>query len=217
MADRKYTTMSARFNEREMEFLRLAAERRKWSLAQLICAGACEKALHILNATGDAISGATEIVSRVVRQLQSPSYECYDTNNPDWDPITDQRRPIADPESGFGIEIVPDALPDGDFHKFLLVVRALGPELAGLLQEEYRRRAATTGKTLDERLSALLLPAHEVAGAPDSSASPPVGTTPEANRIEALPEAKKPRKAARRKVQGSQDQRKGKVTDATQP
>src|SRR5437762_2313803 len=63
------TSLSTRFDENELVFLRSAANLKQWSLSQFIKQAALEKSVNILNASGERQLGVRSVLAQVVKQL----------------------------------------------------------------------------------------------------------------------------------------------------
>ena len=198
--------LSARFDQQEFEVLKRAAEKKQWSVAQLVRAGAYEKAVQIVNATGGARSGVETVVSRVVAQLQRPDYDCYDLTGETRDPETGEDIPFGDTEEYYKLRVVPRAVSPEDFFRFVRVIRALGPELADLLEEVYRK--STGGESLEQKLNALLLPSQQSTGdAASSESAAGDGTSSSDSADQAAHRAKERRKAVGKEPRAAQRKR----------
>jgi uncharacterized protein (DUF1778 family) len=122
MVQTKPTTLSARFDEREMELLKRAAEKRQWSLSQLIRCGAFEKAANIVNATGPIAGTARDLVREVVSHLLRPRVE--DESN----------QPVGALLADTGWHVVP--VSERQYQDLIVCIRTLGSELAAWFEEE---------------------------------------------------------------------------------
>jgi len=152
------TPLTARFSAKEHETLRSAAETKGWSLAQLIRIGAYEKAVNILNATGEASYAVREVIGRVVKQLIAPELECERFGG-EMEPL---RVPRLDDEAikelggddtlGLGgvDGIAPTQLSPNDLEPLLLTMRALGAELAPMVEQEFVRLTLGDPSTLSK-------------------------------------------------------------------
>jgi len=163
-------TLSARFSEREVGSLRKAAELRKWSLSQLIHAGACEKALNIVNAGGESSSAIRVFCGVIAKQLLSPGIQLLDPAY--GEPLPDK----AVEEFLYEHDVKTDCLNEGDQALLVNVLAALGAEFAPILKQELdrARQNRTYRADLHEKL---VLPLDQAPLTPEvetASATEPV-------------------------------------------
>jgi hypothetical protein len=116
------TTLSTRFNERELNVLRKAAEAKKWSLARLLRLGAIEKAVHILNAAKPEMLAVRDLLTKVARQLRVPQTE---------EPLFSGDGSGEGSGDGSG-----DGSGSGGADKLVMAIARLGAELAPMLTQE---------------------------------------------------------------------------------
>lgn len=135
------TTLSTRFDAAEMDILRKAAELKGWSLSKLLRVGAYQKAAYILNSAGEAINPIRHLVSSVVGQLFNASL----VSNSD----LAHEDMVYEEMSIQGIEI--SSISETTFLDFVTSIKALGDELAPILEEERLRLLAKTSKIADLR------------------------------------------------------------------
>ena len=121
------TTLSTRFNQAEMENLRMAADLRKWSLSKLLWVGTNQKAVHIVN-HGIANQALRRVLADVVQQLFAPSLQ----GDNDGEMLDEMER------CGGSLS----CLSDRTFRNLIAAIEDVGEELAPILEEERHRLEA---------------------------------------------------------------------------
>lgn len=163
------TTLSARFNDSELEILRRAAEIRQWSLAQLIQLGAYEKAVNIINASGEHQLAIRSVLAEVAMQLVRPEIKAID--------LTDS--PVeVDVDTFLPPDVHVDASVLGEMEEsaFVRAVAGLGSEIAPLLRDELAR-ARITNKAAKNVLLDLIEPKPGATVSTQVPAKPEISET----------------------------------------
>ncbi len=143
------TTLSTRFDEKEMEFLRKAAAARQWSLSQLIRIGAVEKAVHIANTKSAALPAVRRVLAAVTEHLLNTDGICM--------------------EDGEKAKVAP--LDKDVWAGFIRSLRSLGAELEPLLEAEHER--ISKGSAEDWTFGALIEPKAITSSIPSQEAGEP--------------------------------------------
>lgn len=148
---KKSTTLSARFEPDELAMLRQAAEKKGWSVSQLLKNGAYEKAVSIINAHNPAVGEVRVVLGKMMKQLfdaevwvkvDKRSGESFDT------PFNESIYSLAiqPMEDEVNVELYATKLPQATINKVIRAIRLLGAEIVPLLEEELMRATpAPTG------------------------------------------------------------------------
>ena len=150
MAKDGMTTVTTRFNDAELATLKRAVSTKEWSLAQLVRAGAYEKAVNIVNASGSASHAVRRLLSSILSQLLDAKIEIWGTNSQGDDVILECVERLD--------EATPTNLSRDEVDRLITVIRRLGAELAPLLAEERDRLHSDD----DSRLADLIDPNSSV-------------------------------------------------------
>ena len=143
-------TQGTRFNQRELDVIRKAADLRGWSLAQLLRVGAVEKAVHILNAAHPCASQVRRLLSEVARQLLMPQINQqfyagdYDRGSSEvphlildrGGTMDDYFPDIALEDCADRMEVYANSLHPDKIERFVTAIARLGVELAPMLSQE---------------------------------------------------------------------------------
>ncbi len=134
------TTLSARFDEREMVALRQAADAKQWSLSQLIRSGAYEKAVNVLNAQSPAVSAVRRLLCDVVQQLFEAKVMIEELSERNAVPVELTKTVwTSDHDES---ECFATTLQREKGQQLIDAMRKLGAELAGLFADEMMRLRA---------------------------------------------------------------------------
>lgn len=180
------SSLSTRFDDKEMEVLKKAAEVKQWSVSQLIRAGAYEKAVNILNASGPGALSIRRLLGRVAEQLFDAHLQNFDYQADSY-----HRVPLERVFPGHAeLEWAVSSLDPKSAADLVDALRKLGGELSILLSEEFAR--VQSSDSLEVHLIDPLLPSASTA--PGATASH--GTKPPKPQTAAKKSGKKdPRKA----------------------
>jgi uncharacterized protein (DUF1778 family) len=181
------TTLSTRFDEQEMALLRQAAEKKQWSLSQLLRAGAYEKAVNIINAQSTAVYPVRRLLSEVLTQLIHPRLMLCDD---------------GDDGDGFLEEFDPDRHQGAPAH--LLSSTSLGQGVAAQLAEAIRRLGAELAPMLLDECTRLVADQDSVGELIDPAVAPARSTTDQVtelpmDKVAVEPSGKPAKKAAKPK------------------
>jgi len=162
------STQSARFDNRELDTLRKAAELKQWSLSQLIRVGAYEKAVHILNADSTAAYPIRRLLESMAKQLFEP--EIILTDETSIGPDGEFTETVYDEEiyGRFGDNsLAPTSLHPDVADELVKAILRLGSELGPMLSEEVLRiRSPHNSK---EELLDPILPSQAPSSSPARS------------------------------------------------
>jgi hypothetical protein len=153
------TTLSTRFDERELGLLRQAAEKKQWSLSQLIRVGAYEKAVNIVNANSPAAYPVRRLLAKVLTQLFEAKVMELDLCHPYAEP-----RELVPSQYGNAFdetEVFASTLDKGALASLSIAIQSLGAELAPMLNEEFIRAFVdrdTVGNLIDPTIGASQTP-----------------------------------------------------------
>lgn len=134
------TTLSTRFDDREMATLKQAADAKQWSLSRLIRAGAYEKAVNILNAQSMASYSVRRLLSELAEQLFNPKV-MMSSGHPD-DPGQEFDPYLLGDRFPPDVEIYSPPLNKETALKIVESMKKLGAELAPMFNEEIIRASA---------------------------------------------------------------------------
>lgn len=151
------TTLSARFDEKELEVLKRAADLRQWSFAQLIRAGAYEKAVNIVNAATERSYPVRRLIARIIEQLIQPKLIAIFNDRGDEELSLDERSRLVElwnHAQGYDFGSGWDDLGCTTLHrdhveKLAVAIRALGSELGTIVVDELQRAVHSETKMED--------------------------------------------------------------------
>jgi len=165
------TPISTRFEKAELEILKRAADKKQWSIAQLVRVGAYEKAVNILNATGHLVPAVRSILGQVIDQLVEPKvvhtrpYSVGEARM-DFNAFEHDFCQSIDYEGSLRLS----SLDDAALERFLKAIRGLGSELADLLSDEINRRNASDPHLVSEMIDPTLQASKNVPSEPPKNA-----------------------------------------------
>jgi len=169
------TPISTRFDKEELEILKQAADKKQWSIAQLVRVGAYEKAVNVLNSTGHLMPAVRSLLGEVIEQLLEPKVvhsrpHSVGAARMDFNTFGHDFCQSIEYEGSLRLS----ALDEATLERFIKAIRGLGSELADLLSEEINRRGASDPCLMSEMIDPALppskgtssgAPAHEVTQA----------------------------------------------------
>lgn len=162
------TPISTRFDKDELGILRQAAEKKQWSLAQLVRVGAYEKAVNVINSTGHLVPAVRSLLGKVIEQLLEPKVvhkrpHSVAAARMDFNTFEVDFCQSIKYEGSLGLSTLDEAA----LERLLRAIRGLGSELADLLSDEIARRKASDPRLVSEMIDPTLPPSRS-----DSSETP---------------------------------------------
>lgn len=150
------TTLSARFDAREVQRLEAAAQSKQWSVAQLIRAGAVEKSINMQNSIGRVRLAVDSFIAELLKQLLDPNVELFGSPE-DVDEVSKHMEQCD-------VSADPDRFSESGVLSLIKIVRSLGSEFATILEEAYQRKMHTASATLADLVDPAALDAPSALG-----------------------------------------------------